>query len=97
MGSNVGDDVVISNNVIDFVSKYTDRLDRQNAQREEFEDMVDDLMEEIIVYVGERGYSLENDHDLGLLCETIRSSLMRTNNDPHILQEIADHLVEIID
>lgn len=97
------------NNVLVFPKKYKNRETGVPQNRDEvysnilknkqaaIEVAVDHGMTALISSLNMAGYSVQNDYDIGLAIEVVRSMVMRQSGLEHPLQQMADTSVYIID
>ena len=65
-----------------------EELDRLEA-------VVDDIMSDMIEKATYYEFAMPNVHDLGLICESIRSAMFRTLGRKHALQDLADNIIQV--
>lgn len=68
---------------------------RREVEQSAEQTFVDDAMSTLLCFLQEGGYHVTNEHDLGLICETITSALHRSKGTHHSLQELAEQIIVI--
>ena len=70
--------------------------ERRKAQIITRETSIDQTAAAVINQLTARGYPVKNQYDIGLLIEVLRSLIMRTQEEPHPLQVMADDVVVVL-
>ena len=91
-----------SNNIILFpnsistpsVEEMRDLIDEN--KRDAIDLAIDEVIPELLSNLGSFNLYIDNEKDIGMIVEAIKSGLLRSNNIKHELQSITDRLIKII-
>lgn len=93
-----------ANNVVAFpTSKLTNftveeiKSLNEKHRLEAIETIVDMVVPGIIEALNLYSVEIVSDNDIGMLCETLKSSICRSYGLDHPLQKVADELIRIVD
>jgi hypothetical protein len=84
-----------ANNVVALGARRPSTLDKDEEER--LEAVVDEIMSNILESAMYYNFEIKNSHDLGLICETIRSGMHRQLGKKHALQDLADNIIQVVD
>lgn len=85
-----------ANNVIDFPSSIPHQELRQ-ATIDDVEIVADTAVAELIETLHHYGYMIEEVKDIGLMYETVKSSLLRCVGVDHFLQQVSNKYIQLKD
>ena len=92
-----------SNNIIVFPNSTTTPSSIEEMRelidenkRDAIELAIDEVIPELLNKLGSFNLYIDNEKDIGMIVEAIKSGLLRSNNIKHELQSITDRLIKII-
>lgn len=76
------------------LEEVIDQID--NNQREAVEAAVDEIVPEILSKLSTFNMFIEDEKDIGMIIESIKSGVLRNMKIKHELQEITDQVIKIV-
>lgn len=87
-----------ANNVIDFpLTSNISKEDLRQTTIDDVELVADAAMADLIETLHRYGYMIDEIRDIGLMYETVKSSLLRCVGVEHFLQKVSDKYIQIKD
>ena len=65
-------------------------------QREAVETALDEIVPDLLNHLGSFNFYIQDEKDIGMVLEAIKSGVFRTMNIKHELQDVTDQLIKIV-